>query len=550
MGWVALAMWALLLVASGTLVFDIKEASLSLDNLLAVSAVLVFGLAPALWIVTIGVISSEVVRTLLAERLRGPRRTGPRTLVVAATNVSLQVFSLLAGWLAFYAVGGRVPLIDFSARAILSLGVMFASYFLANNLLFSINVKIEEGTPIRRTLWEDWRVVVLFDLLPLPLSIVIAEVYTNLGVWSFMGLAIYLLVGMVMVHNLNRAVASQAAIAQENARLVHERERRITDLSILNEISRSLSSALNLGELLEVVHRQVSRIFDTTNFYIATYEQGSDEWAWDFEIEHGQRQPVTRHKIGTGLTGYIILNRKSLLFCSGADVNAFREEQGVTRVGEPAQSWMGVPLIAADEVVGVMAIQSYAQENLYTEQDLGLFFTIGAQVAIAIRNARLYAETQRRADEATSLLNQIQEALESKSQLLATIEEMGTPMIPVAAGIVVLPLIGHIDPQRAQNIMENLLAGIAAHQAQVVLIDITGVPTVDTLVASSLMQAARAANLLGTRVMLVGIRPEVAQTIVHLGVDMKGIANFANLQAGIEAALAMRGLKIVQGRLP
>ncbi|MCJ7432165.1 MAG: GAF domain-containing protein [Anaerolineales bacterium] len=180
---------------------------------------------------------------------------------------------------------------------------------------------------------------------------------------------------------------------------ITERKQRITELSILNEISRSLSLALNLDELLETVHQQVSRTFATTNFYIATYEEGSDEWTWTFDIERGQRQPVARHKLGIGLTGYIIRSCKPALLSSRAENSAFKEEQGILAVGEPAWSWMGVPLIAASEVVGVMAIQSYEQEHLYSEQDLALFSTIGAQVAVVLKNARLFAEAQRRAVE-------------------------------------------------------------------------------------------------------------------------------------------------------
>ncbi len=389
--WIALVVWAILLTLSGSLVFEIAGGYLSLQNLLAVTGVLIFGMAPALWIVILSIIGSEIILTRWAERLHAPRRTWRRTLSVTATNVSFQVLSLLVGWLAFRAIGGRVPMREFSTSASLSPIVLFLGYFITNNLLFSLNLKIEEGEPIHRTLWRDWQMVALFDLLPLPLSIVIAHVYVKLGLWSFIGLSFYLLGGMVLIHVLNQARTAT--------------ERRVTDLSILNEIGRALSSALNLDELLETVHNQVRRIFDTTNFFIVTYEQGSDEWVSAFRLEHGERQPVARRKLGAGLTGYIIRNRTPLLFRTGAEVDAFLAQQGITRVGEPSRSWMGVPLIAADEVVGAMAIQSYTQEHLYTPQDLDLFSTIAAQVAIAIRNARLYAETRRRADEATSLFN-------------------------------------------------------------------------------------------------------------------------------------------------
>ena len=207
-------------------------------------------------------------------------------------------------------------------------------------------------------------------------------------------------------------IAAQAAVAMDNARLFQERERRLAELAILNEISRALSSALDLDELLEVVHQQVGRVFDTTNFYIATYEEKTEEWTLRLQIEHGERQPPTRHKLGVGMTSYIIRNRRPILLRSMAENLAFHEEAGIPAMGERATSWLGVPLIAADKVVGVMAIQDYERENAYTSQDLALFSTIAAQAAIAIDNARLFQERERRITE-LSILNEIGQALSS-----------------------------------------------------------------------------------------------------------------------------------------
>ena len=126
-----------------------------------------------------------------------------------------------------------------------------------------------------------------------------------------------------------------------------------------------------------------------------------------------------------------------------------------------------------------------------------------------------------------------------------TIRELLTPIIPIHEGIVILPLIGAIDSSRASQVLETLLNGINEFQASVVLVDITGVPIVDTAVAHHLLQSARAAQLLGAKVVLVGIRPEIAQTIAQLGADLSGIITRSNLEAGVNYALALHGLKIV-----
>lgn len=101
-----------------------------------------------------------------------------------------------------------------------------------------------------------------------------------------------------------------------------------------------------------------------------------------------------------------------------------------------------------------------------------------------------------------------------------------------------MPLIGELDTRRVQHVMETLLDGIVAHQADFAILDITGVKVVDTQVAQALVQVAQAATLLGTRVILTGIAAEVAQSLVALGVDLGGITTRNNLQSGVAYVLA------------
>jgi rsbT co-antagonist protein RsbR len=123
-----------------------------------------------------------------------------------------------------------------------------------------------------------------------------------------------------------------------------------------------------------------------------------------------------------------------------------------------------------------------------------------------------------------------------KKQNMALLE-LSTPVIPLMENILVLPVIGTIDSTRAGQIMENLLNSIVKYQGETVLIDISGVPIVDTQVAHHLIKTVQAARLLGARCILVGIRPEFAQTIVKLGIDFHDIVTKNSLQAGLELAL-------------
>jgi rsbT co-antagonist protein RsbR len=125
------------------------------------------------------------------------------------------------------------------------------------------------------------------------------------------------------------------------------------------------------------------------------------------------------------------------------------------------------------------------------------------------------------------------------------VRELSSPVIKVWEEVLVLPLVGTIDSDRAAQVMEDLLQGIVAHQAEVVIVDVTGVPVVDTYAVNYLMQTIKAAGLLGARSVLVGISAEVAQAMISLGVDLKGIETRGNLQAGIEFALQALHLQVV-----
>jgi rsbT co-antagonist protein RsbR len=155
------------------------------------------------------------------------------------------------------------------------------------------------------------------------------------------------------------------------------------------------------------------------------------------------------------------------------------------------------------------------------------------------------AEIERqRAEMERAYTNTVVEKQEQQQLLLSTIRELSTPIIPVYEGILVLPLVGAIDSRRGSEITERLLEEIAEQQADMVIIDITGVSLIDTSTANHLLMTTRAANLLGSRVILVGMGPEIAQTIVHLGVELNGLTTLADLQAGIAYALAQIGLGI------
>ena len=116
--------------------------------------------------------------------------------------------------------------------------------------------------------------------------------------------------------------------------------------------------------------------------------------------------------------------------------------------------------------------------------------------------------------------------------------DLSTPVVQLWDGILALPLIGTLDSERTQIVMESLLEAIVEKEATIAILDITGVPTVDTLVAQHLMKTVAAARLMGAECIISGIRPQIAQTIVHLGVDLGSVITKATLAGALQVALA------------
>jgi rsbT co-antagonist protein RsbR len=125
------------------------------------------------------------------------------------------------------------------------------------------------------------------------------------------------------------------------------------------------------------------------------------------------------------------------------------------------------------------------------------------------------------------------------------IRVLSTPVLQVRERLLILPIIGVIDPQRARQLTEQLLRGIRTNRAKVVVIDITGVPVMDASVANHLVQTVEATRLLGALVIITGLSPEIAQTLVTIGVDLGKMNTVGDLQGGIEEAERLLGYKVV-----
>ncbi len=189
------------------------------------------------------------------------------------------------------------------------------------------------------------------------------------------------------------AIASQAAVVLENTRLFNEARTRAEELAALNELAQTLSTRLELSQVLQETYQGLSRLMDTTNFYIALYDPEKNEVTFPINVtESVLDQQITSLPADQGMTGYIIRNRTSVLVKDS--IAEWYKRMGVEAVGEVALSWLGVPLLIGDQILGVMTIQSYTTPGLYDEHDRDLLSAFASQTAIAIQNARLFEQTR------------------------------------------------------------------------------------------------------------------------------------------------------------
>jgi len=184
-------------------------------------------------------------------------------------------------------------------------------------------------------------------------------------------------------------LSEQAAIALENARLFEETTQRAKQLAALNRIASAANRSLRLDELLEAIYREVTTLLSADALYIALYDAATDELDFRIRIDEGVREPRQIRKRAPGLTAYAIENKKPLLI---RDLETEPDNYPVPKLWgtmKLSRSWLSVPILTGDAVVGVLCIQSY-RPNAYGGQEQELFTTIADQTAVAIEKVRLF----------------------------------------------------------------------------------------------------------------------------------------------------------------
>ena len=260
-------------------------------------------------------------------------------------------------------------------------------------------------------------------------------------------------------------LTNSMSVALENARLFDETthlladaKQRASELTTVNNISKALASQLNPGELIQFVGDQLRDLFKANIVYLALLDTKTK--MIHFRYQYGEIMPS--RKIGDGLTSKIIMTGEPLLI--NKDLSMKHEEMGISQMGTPASSYIGVPIPVGDEIIGVLSVQSTEKENRFNENDQRLLTTIASSVGVALRNAQLFEDVEQAKMEAEDASNVAKKANEAKSAFLSTVShELRTPLTSVLgfAKIIskrlhdkIFPIVDQSDPRTEKTVSQ------------------------------------------------------------------------------------------------
>src|SRR3990170_1095829 len=194
---------------------------------------------------------------------------------------------------------------------------------------------------------------------------------------------------------LLQSVANQTAVALENARLYANSEKKIQELSVLNNVAQVVNSTLDLDQLLKHIYQQLTSVINAPSYYVALYDEKNNTLNFEILIDERKQFPKTTVPLGEGTVGYVIKTKKPLLLCNiESDVKKLPIKIETIGNKKSCASWLGVPMMSGEKVLGVLAVGSY-EKNAFSEEDLQFLINITNKAAIAIVNAQLFHQVLR-----------------------------------------------------------------------------------------------------------------------------------------------------------
>ncbi|MEA3351536.1 MAG: GAF domain-containing protein [Chloroflexota bacterium] len=228
-----------------------------------------------------------------------------------------------------------------------------------------------------------------------------------------------------------QTMADQVANALQNANLYDQTQKNTQELTILNEMGQSLSSQLNTDEIIQTIYQFVSRLMDTSYFFVALSDESEKLVSFPLVVENNRQSQIPPMLKGEGLTQHVIDTKEPLL--TGGNTEQVIKDLGLERivVGEPATSWLGVPMLIGEKVLGIISVQSVSSLNIFTEHHRELLLGVARQSAIAIQNADLFAQIQRQ----LSNISTIQEITSDLSAALTLDGVINTLLAHLASAV-------------------------------------------------------------------------------------------------------------------
>jgi NtrC-family two-component system sensor histidine kinase KinB len=364
----------------------------SLMPLVTAATLLVLGPVLTCWSVALGSVGHAGARYFRGRRNPELQEPRGRALVEATVvNMAMHVFGVMAAALVYAWQDGRLPLARVNTTVLPALILSGLTYLAINYGLVGGYFALV-GRSVLAVYLRSLPRLLVFEGLPLIFAPLAATIYTRLGVGYFL---LYLL-----------AFVGASLISHSLAVTSERLQRRVKELDGVQAVGQTLGASLDVDVILAAVYEQVAKLMPARSFYVALFDRELDEVSFALQVEDGQRVPASARRARRGLTEYVIETGEPLLISQ--DVASRVAALGLELLGKDAACWLGVPVAAGEEVLGMMAVQSYDTPGSYDRSHLSVLQTIGAQAAIAIQNARLYARTDealaRRVQELASVL--------------------------------------------------------------------------------------------------------------------------------------------------
>ncbi len=378
-----------------TTIFSIqlRVGEVSLMPMVAITAVMLIGPVPTAILELFADIILGFMRWYYPQKVGWQKEKDGLSLPAAsAANFTMHMVSIMAAGSLFYGLNGQIPIHD-ARTGFIAFGAVLV--YIITNYLFAGMLLYLRSQAHAKYLVGHLGQMLMIELLPMLFAPFAIHIYFDMGIFSF---SLFSLTLMVMGYILRSQNLAQ-----------NELQRRVQELAGLQAVGQTLSTSLDLNEVLESIYQEVSKLMPTVNFFVALYHPETNEVSFPLAYDRNQKVNWTTRAAAKGITEYILFSQKPLLMEN--NVKATIESLGLTQYGEEAISWLGVPILAGGKSLGVIAVQSYTLPDeipqLFDQSHQAVLSTIAAQASVAIQNARLFTQTDQTLTQKLLELNSI-----------------------------------------------------------------------------------------------------------------------------------------------